>query len=267
MTCDEARQHLLDLQRGRLPGGREREVVAHLEGCTACARTRDEEEVLTELLERRLPVYPASAALKRRLAALAPAAPRALADARVARRRRWSAAVAPALAAAAVVVAIAVARLERPGSAGGPLATFAGEAVNDHLRVLQRTAPVDIESGGTHQVKPWFEGKLDFAPSVPTPVDPEMRLLGGALGYFIDRPAAVMVYGVRRHVVTLLAFRADGLAWPPAAGAPDARTPVQADLRGYHVFIWRSGGLGYALVGDVDPKELGAIAAKVAAQT
>jgi hypothetical protein len=31
------------------------------------------------------------------------------------------------------------------------------EVVNDHLRVLSSPHPLDIESGGIHQVKPWFE--------------------------------------------------------------------------------------------------------------
>jgi anti-sigma factor RsiW len=267
MTCDEARQHLLDLRRGRLSAEREREVTLHLEACAACTHAREAEEVLTELLERRLPVYPASRALKRRLADLAVEAPRPAAEIRPAPRRRWAIALAPALAAAAVIAALAFGLVQRISRPDGALAVLASEAVNDHLRVLQRTPFVQVESGGTHEVKPWFEGKLDFAPAVPPPVEPDMRLEGGALGYFVDRPAAVVVYGVRRHVVTLLIFRADGLAWPFARSSADARTPIQAGLRGYHVFLWRSGGLGYALVGDVAPAELSAIAGKLAGQT
>jgi anti-sigma factor RsiW len=267
MICDEARQNLLDLRRGRLSAERDREVTLHLDSCSACTQAREAEEVLSELLERRLPVYPASRALKRRLAELAVEAPRPPAELRPAPRRRWAVALAPALAAAAVLVALAFGLVERIAHPDGALAVLASEAVNDHLRVLQRSPLVQIESGGTHEVKPWFEGKLDFAPSVPSPVVPEMRLEGGALGYFVDRPAAVVVYGVRRHVVTLLVFRADGLAWPSTRSPADARTPLQAGLRGYHVFLWRSGELGYALVGDVSPDELSAIATKLAAET
>ena len=45
-------------------------------------------------------------------------------------------------------------------------AGLVAEAVNDHLRVLTSQHPLDIESGDVHQVKPWFEGRLDFAPVV-----------------------------------------------------------------------------------------------------
>ncbi len=267
MTCDEARHHLLDLQRGRLSPELDRELRLHLEACPACARARVEEEVLTELLERRLPVYPASGALKRRLATLAPIAPPPAPVVPLAPRRSWPRVLAPAIAAAALLVAIGVTLVQRAGHDAGALAALTSEAVNDHLRVLQRDRPVDVESGGTHEVKPWFEGKLDFAPSVPSPVEPDMRLLGGSIGYFIDRKAAIVVYGLRRHVVTLLVFRADGLPWPAAKGAADERAPLRSALRGFHVFLWRSGEIGYALVGDVDPAELSGIAAKLAAQT
>jgi anti-sigma factor RsiW len=165
-----------------------------------------------------------------------------------------------AVAAAAVLVDRSMAQ-DR-----GTLAALTGEAVSDHLRVLQRDRPVDVESTGTHQVKPWFEGKLDFAPSVPAPVEPDMRLEGASVGYFLDRKAAVVVYGLRRHVLTLLVFRADGLRWPGAL-AQGERIPSRAALRGFHVFLWRSGGLAYALVGDADRAELAGIAAKLAAST
>ncbi len=266
MNCDDARQRLLELQRGRLSPDLDREVRLHLEACRACARARAEEDVLTELLERRLPLYPAPGALKRRLAKLAPA-PQPAPVMPFAPRRRWPRVVAPALAAAALVVAITVTLVQRSAHDGGALAALTNEAVNDHLRVLLRDRPVDIESGEMHQVKPWFEGKLDFAPSVPSPVVPDMRLEGGSIGYFIDRKAAVVVYRLRRHVVTLLVFRADGLPGSAAKGVADERTPLRGSLRGFDVFLWRSGELGYALVADVDPVELSGIAAKLAAQT
>ncbi|HEX9305885.1 MAG TPA: hypothetical protein VF894_00245 [Anaeromyxobacter sp.] len=263
MTCEEARPLLLDLQRASLPPELEREVRLHLDTCAACARASAEEAVLTGLLERRLPRYPATGALKRRLAALvsggAPVVP-------LAARRRSQRLVAPALVAAALV-AITATLVERSSREVGALAALTSEAVNDHLRVLVRDRPVDLESGELHQVKPWFEGKLDFAPSVPSPVAPEMRLEGGAVGYFVDRKAAVLVYRLRRHVVTLLVFRADGLSGADANGVGNARSPLHRTLRGFDVFLWRSGELGYALVADVDPVELSGIAAKLAAET
>jgi hypothetical protein len=47
----------------------------------------------------------------------------------------------------------------------------AEEAVNDHLRMLGG-APLAQVTGGLHEVKPWFGGKLDFAPTVGSPETP-----------------------------------------------------------------------------------------------
>jgi anti-sigma factor RsiW len=134
------------------------------------------------------------------------------------------------------------------------------EAVDDHLRLLMAQRPLEIESGGLHQVKPWFEGRLDFAPVVPDLSPLGLTLRGGAVGYFHDRRAAVLQYQLRAHLVTLLVFRADGLALPaaPRLAAPD---------RGFRAVLWRAGPLGYALVADVDPRELERVAAEAARVT
>jgi anti-sigma factor RsiW len=269
MTCADLRPLLLDLQRGRLPPGVRPEAEAHLATCAACARAAEVEAALSVTLARGLERHPASPELKRRLAALVPdAAAQAPAPPARASRRRLARAVAPALAAGLALTTAALLVDRAMVRRDAPLASLTSEAVNDYLRVLQRDRPVDVESGGTHQVKPWFEGKLDFAPSVPAPVTPEMRLDGGSVGYFRDRKAAVLVYGLRRHVLTLFVFRADGLEWPAAGADGAARHPVtRGDERGFHVFLWRAGDLGYALVSDADPAELEGVAAKLASQT
>jgi anti-sigma factor RsiW len=101
---------------------------------------------------------------------------------------------------------------------------------------------------------------------VPFEGDAEFVLRGGAVGYFLDRKAAVLVYTRRLHPISLLVFRADGLAWPSRdlawAGAPQVYTTME---RGFNVVIWRRGELGYALVSDVDARDLTLLASKLGA--
>jgi anti-sigma factor RsiW len=130
------------------------------------------------------------------------------------------------------------------------------EAVSDHLRVVYRDRPVDIEGGGPHQVKPWFVGRIDFAlPSVFAGND-EFTLQGGSVGYYLDRQAAVLVYKTSHHRASLFVFRADGLSFP----RPDhtlGRVPATlTHARGFSVILWRDGELGYALVSDLNADEL-----------
>ena len=264
MNCEDVQSQLHDFRKGRLDGGLHGEVGAHLESCMACASADRVERALDELLEQRLPRHAAPTTLKRRLGLLmvrpAPAAApahRAL--------TRWTRFVAPAMA-AGLAVMVGGAIMQRSSSQGSALASLTGEAVNDHLRVLASQHPVEIESGGKHQVKPWFEGKLDFAPEVPALEDTELRLRGGSVGYVFDRKAAVLVYALRQHLVTLLVFRTEGLAWPDAsAGQVGPVRGRETSARGFNVVLWRSGELGYALVSDANAKELGELAARLAA--
>jgi anti-sigma factor RsiW len=260
MDCQEARLHLLDSQRGRLPADLQAGLRAHLDACAVCSRVDAEEQVVTEILERRLPQHSASIALKRRLAAQWPATP-------VPTRSwwsRWAASLVPALVVAVVLVVALPVYFKRTNVARtDATATMVREAVNDYLRLLSSQQPVEIASGGIHQVKPWFEGRLDFAPVVSFEGDQDFPLKGGSVGYFLDRKAAVFVYGRRLHTIALFVFRADGLPWPTQGlqAMGTARASVTVD-RGFNVLLWRAGDLGYALVSDLDAGELRELGAR-----
>ena len=208
MKCDEVRLHLLDYQEGRLRLEAQHAVRTHLDDCPDCTRADAAEQELTRLLEHRLPQHPASLALKRRLAARWSQPPAARS-----RWGRWRGALAPVMTAAAIVLGAApIVYYERAASRAAREETaMVAEAVNDHLRLLASPRPLDIETGGLHQVKPWFGGRLDFAPVVTFEGDADFPLKGGSLGYFRDRKAAVFVYARRLHSISLLVFRADGL--------------------------------------------------------
>jgi anti-sigma factor RsiW len=266
MNCEDVQSQLHDFRKRRLDAGLQGEIRAHLESCVACASADRAEQALDGLLEQGLPRHAAPPALKRRLGRLMvrPAPVTAPEHRALTRLTRF---VAPALAAG---LALVVGRelMQRSSRQDGAFASLTSEAVNDHLRVLASQHPVEIASGGTHQVKPWFEGKLDFAPEVPALEDTELRLRGGSVGYVFDRKAAVLVYGLRQHLVTLLVFRPEGLAWPD--GSAGQVGPVRGratSARGFNVVLWRGGELGYALVSDANAKELGELAVRLAAAT
>jgi len=261
MDCGDVQPHLLDYRRGRLRPAAREEIHAHLESCAACAREEAAEQALTEVLEERLPQHAAPLALKRRLAARWPltAAPRP------SWWSRWGRSLVPALAVAAGLLVVVPLYYQRAVVSPGDGPGMVAEAVNDHLRILSSRHPLDIESGGMHQVKPWFEGRLDFAPVVGFLGDQEFPLQGGAVGYFLDRKAAVFVFQRRLHAISLFVFRAEGLPWPTRGLTRVADAEAHATVaRGFTVILWRSGGLGYALVSDVNPQELTQLAVKVA---
>ncbi len=261
MTCADARMQLLDATRGRLERGAAEAVSAHVEHCAACAQAKAAERALDDALARGLPRSTAPASLKRRLALMAgPARP----------RRRGAGARTRSLApwlgvAASIALVLGAAIWWRGRPAAGSDAPLVAELVNDHLRVLARERPVDVESHGTHEVKPWFEGRLDFAPDVPAPPVPDLQLRGGAVGYVFDQKAAVVLYALRRHAVTLVVTR--GATAGVGLGAAGFPSMHHGNLRGFHVAWWRAGDLVYALVSDANAEEVAALAAAFAAET
>jgi anti-sigma factor RsiW len=252
MDCADVRSHLLELSRHRLAPPLLDEVERHLPGCAACRRALEEEGALDDVLQRLVARPEAPARLRERLARLvaAPAtSPRSASHALA----RWRRLALPALAAGLALAVVGLLVERRAGEAADAEARLTEELVTDHLRVLASQRPAEIESGGSHQVKPWFEGRLDFAPVVPLPAVADLQLRGGAIGYVLDRRAAVVQYTLRLHRVTMLVVRAQGLDWPPGPPRP-------GEVRGFQVARWRAGELGYALVSDVNARELGALA-------
>jgi anti-sigma factor RsiW len=276
MDCRAVRELLAGFRAGRLAPDERAEVARHLEACADCRRAAAVETELDGALDR-LPRHAAPGPLKRRLEALVASATPAAATASLSagrlaapspagdkpsRRSTWGPSLVSAFAAAALV--LVVLRLTNPRPAPGRSADLVAEAVNDHLRVVSSTRPIEIESGGIHQVKPWFTGRLDFAPRVTFSGDADFPLVGGSVGYFLGRKAAVFVFKRRLHTITLLVFPPEGLGWPDAGGTRLGRLSVtEQAARGFSVLLWRDGGLGYALVSDVNSHDLETLASQI----
>ena len=115
--------------------------------------------------------------------------------------------------------------------------------VDDHVRALQPGHLLDVVSTNQHTVKPWFDGRLDFAPPVKDLAGAGFPLLGGRLDYVAGRSAAVLVYSRGKHLVELFVWPASGAAAEPARTTRD----------GYNVLHWTADGMSLTAVSDLDP--------------
>jgi anti-sigma factor RsiW len=130
--------------------------------------------------------------------------------------------------------------------------TVTDSIVTAHIRALQPGHLTDVQISDQHQVKPWFDGKIDFAPPVKELGDQGFDLVGGRLDYIQGREAAVIVYRHKLHMIDLFVTRADQ-GGSGAASAPSPRTTPS----GYNVERWTDGGQDYWAVSDLNRNELG----------
>jgi anti-sigma factor RsiW len=120
--------------------------------------------------------------------------------------------------------------------------------VSAHVASLTPAGPrIDVASSDRHEVRPWFQGRLDFAPRVRDLSAQGIDLLGGRVERFGDRQAAAVVYRLRKHVINVFVWRGTGEL---AAGAKEAT------VRGFNIVTWSEQDLSFAAVSDTDNAEL-----------
>jgi anti-sigma factor RsiW len=218
----------------------------HLGECAECARALAAEEALRAAiggagLRFQLPPEQARR-LRRATAASAASSARARRSTAFPHRPAWR------LQAAAALLLVAIASWSL-GRFGAPRpehrADVAEEVVTSHVRSLLAGHPADVASTDRHTVKPWFTGRLDYAPSVVDLAAQGFPLVGGRLDYLGHHPVAALVYRADRHVVNLF-------TWPAAYTAdPAGPVPTALTRQGFHVVHWTAAGMTYWAVSDV----------------
>jgi anti-sigma factor RsiW len=248
MSCDEAGILLHALIDGELDAGHAREVELHIASCGRCAaqlaafRNMRARLAAADLRPR------ASPALRARIAAALPPAPRSASRRSVLKGAAFGAAASMAAAAGLLLVVIRDDQDSR----------ILNEVVAAHLRSLQAEHLTDVVSSDQHTVKPWFNGRLDLAPPVVDLTAQGFTLLGGRLDYVNDKAVAALVYRRRVHVINL--FVGESLGAVPLA-------PRVESVHGFNIRRWNENGLTLIAVSDINGEELHEFAEKFAAAT
>lgn len=245
MSCGEVRPWLGALLDNELDAKNSAEMHAHLAQCPSCLAAYRVEQAMRENLQRTGLKYDVPEHLRERIAnmlpppmedrAHQPSRPQTANRATVLRWVSWGG-WPVAIAASAL---LAVRGVE-------DRADIRNEIVALHVRSLLGDHLSDVASSDRHTVKPWFAGKLDFAPPVPDLSQRGYILRGGRLDYLRDRVVAAIVYQKRSHAINVLVSPEADLR---------ALAPASAD-RGYRLRTWQASGLSFAAISDMDPAEL-----------
>jgi anti-sigma factor RsiW len=217
---------------------------AHLADCADCAGEFARLTALKSAIRDHATRHAAPDALRAALTqSLMPAEPKIVAFP-AARPRNWLRAATGGFAVGAAMAAGLAVMIDNRAADD----ELADSVVAAHIRALQPGHLTDVQVSDQHQVKPWFDGRIDFAPPVKELSDQGFDLVGGRLDYFAGRNAAVVVYRRRLHLIDLFVTRASGVG---------ARVHAAATPSGYNVESWSDGGLDYWAVSDLNKDELG----------
>jgi len=219
------------------------EMESHLAGCARCTAALDQVEALRAAMRSAALAYPLPDGLESRVRAALRRETR-IRPARLQRAWRWSA-VPAAAAAAAALAWLTVVHVGGPGSQ-----RIVDELVSAHVRSLMVDHLVDVASSDQHTVRPWFSGKIDFAPPVGDYVASGFPLIGGRVDYIAGRPVAALAYRHQQHLINVFIAPDDEDRW--RAGTVDSH--------GYHLVHWNDGGLSYWAISDLNARELQTLA-------
>ncbi|NIE67514.1 anti-sigma factor [Burkholderia sp. Ax-1719] len=273
MNCDEARP-LVDASVDReLSAADEWRVREHLAGCVPCRRAVAQVEAISRLT-REAPYHRAPEGLAARIVAALPSgsaetAPEVVSvpdrkkPARAGGWRDWLRPVfggagvgAPGLAwmgsGVLLLCALGVAltlHLRAPAADGA----FIDELVASHIRAQISGRDIDVISTDRHTVKPWFNGRIDYAPPVEDFAAQGFPLVGGRLDYVGRERVAVLIYHFRKHVIDLYVFP-PGSAGQAGGSAQAGSAPRASD--GYSILRWQAAGMTWWAVTDAGPDAL-----------
>lgn len=255
MPCDRPFSLVSAYVDDELPDDERRAFARHLADCPACAALAGElRQIGQALAAAGRETVPAGLPARVRLA-LAKAAEAqetepetVIAKAAPSWRRGWPR---PALLRQAAVLALAclISALAAGWYVGGAARQdqIERELLSAHLRSLLQDSPIQIASSDAHTVRPWFAGKVDFAPEARDLAAEGYPLLGGRLDSIDGRRVGALVYRRRLHLINVF-------AWPAADAANLA--PRLATRQGYNLLSWSRGGVAYAAISDLDGAEL-----------
>ena len=238
MRCELSKLHVHAYIDGELDAAGTANFEQHLKTCPDCSSAVSSAGSLRTSFQQAELYERAPLGLRNKILSSLPSP--APARKREASAIRWLALAAGLLLAALLgrEIFVTTARLT-----GKPLAIA---AVDAHLRSLQPGHLTDVESSDQHTVKPWFDGRVDFAPSVQDIAAEGFPLLGGRLDVLGGRTVAALVYGRRKHVVSVFVAKLQGSEALSGEGV----------MQGYHWLAWQQNGLQYCAVSDVAPADL-----------
>ena len=215
----------------------------HLETCPDCKKTLAAEEALRQTIQQAGLYERAPDSLRKSLLGKMPQPQPAIRSFPAARVSSWRWLAVAAVLLLAVFIGWRQLQLARDPS---DAQLMAATLVDAHLRSLQPGHLTDVESTDQHTGKPWFDGRIDFAPPVRDFASEGFPLLGGRLDVAGGKTVAALVYSRRKHIVNVFVEKAQ----------PQSSWTGAGEAQGYHWLAWQKNGFSFCAVSDVASPDL-----------
>lgn len=241
MNCRD-NQNLLDgYLDGELDLVGHLEIERHLQDCHNCAQIQQNDQVLQLAINDGSLYFNAPANLQKRVRLAVRKAGKGEPQ-RGVLSWRWLSVAASAAVVALIIWAI-ISIQSRPAADD----LLAQEVVSGHVRSMMANHLTDVPSSDNHTVKPWFDGKLDFAPPVTDLTAQGFPLIGGRLDYIGNKPVAALVYQRRQHFINLF-------IWLSNENSESGNKMMTR--QGYNLIRWNKSGMTFWIVSDLNLSEL-----------
>jgi anti-sigma factor RsiW len=229
---------------GELPDGEQEAIQQHLAGCHACALrvlSATELKAATARAGRRFSPPPETLA---RLTAQLHREPQGTLRIHSTRLVAW------ASLAAAMLLAVSLIGWRQLHETN----TLTAELLDQHLATLSSAATPQVISTDRHTVKPWFQGRLPFSFNLPDAqaLPPDTTLKGADLAYLNGQPAALLLFTIHKHQVSVFLTQRSG--GPNLVALPGVRS-------GFTIHSAATHDLQVVAVSDVNPADLDALVA------
>jgi len=223
-----------------LDAARSLDVSMHLEACTECRAEYERQLAMQQTIRNPFFRYRAPPHVEHRVITSLPGM-----DVRRAPRWNWlTGSMAAGLMGLVLMTGVQTYRLrDRTEN------QLADAALAGHLRSLLADHLTDIQISDRHQVKPWMDRRLDYAPQVWDLTGAGFELVGGRLDILDEQRIAALIYRRRLHVINLY-------QWPAPASSSFERT-----RNGYTVRSWSNGDMRYVAVSDISAGDFDAFEA------
>ncbi|MEO8000118.1 MAG: hypothetical protein ABI852_21890 [Gemmatimonadaceae bacterium] len=275
MSCADAPSELEAYADGELDVEHAAAAIAriseHLVHCAECRAEVARIRKLSASLRKNLPQYSANDMLRARVAALVKqsASPSSTATAAIGNAnvstpnvdadksrahtkhnslRNWKVF---ALAASALFAVVSAHDFVTSSGARSNQSALNQQLIDAHIRSLQLDHIVDVPTSDRHTVKPWFDGKVNFAPSVFDFAADSFPLAGGRLDYAAGHETAAIVFYRGLHAINLF-------VWASDSADTDIRLTSQ---NGFNIASWRRNHLQYSAVSSLNGSSLAQFAA------